>query len=1583
MKHVSWLKSLRNRIRRPVRRAQRRQGLTENLEQRTYLSAATFLLNGELHIVADSDESIEVRAEQLGSGIVEVLIDGVLDTSGPTVQADQITALNIVGGPAGNLIDVSTITAADFSFVHPVTGDPMSIRIQGGDGDDTILGSFDLNDSLFGGDGNDLINTQPMLPPATPIPVAPVIGPIALPGNIQRIINGAQTTQFESVGIVGDTNGDFQSGTLITPRHVLTAADALAGIADADARFTVGMQTFDSVEIHIHPNFDATQLGTDDGNDIAIIELDRDVTSVMPSNLHRQMPMVGDLVTLVGFGAAGDGTSGEDGTFGTKLSGTTPIDGVGTTLIEWSFDDDTESNSAPGDAGGPALLDVGNQMLVTAVMSGNDFADSTLGDRGYATRVDAHADWIDFILITPGISNRQGNLTIDGDDGHDTIFGGDGDDSISGGDGRDSIIGWIGDDVLSGGDGRDEIDAGDGNDFAVAGDGADSVIGGEGDDTLDGGMGADTLVGNGGSDSLIGGDQNDQLVGDSGTAVVPGDDTLRGNGGNDVLIGGGASDLLDGGAGHDALDTGDQLLIIDDVMVDPEGNFGDVSVAAFTVSLSRPSAITVTVDFTTSDGTALAASDYVAQSGTITFAPGDTTQTISIDITGDSAPEFDETFSVILSNPSGAFLADTIGQATIVDDGDGPSQLVFLDFDSATDFFFEHFYTQAERDAIQQRLEDDLGQFNVVFTQIRPLVGPFTTLLINQPPPGGLADEIDFRNINQGLMATVDINTLLGFPGTPPATSLNFIELTAKVAAHELGHLMGLRHADSYGPVGSGINGLPGAATYLPVYPGPAFANETDNHIMGTPALTGETLIDAVSNQWIGARSAVKLSMFTFQGQVLPEQFLTHDTTATAQSIVLDPLPVPNTELTGVLAGKVFDVNATVVNGTLSVPGEVDVYSFDAEAGDLINIEVISSILAFGPVPRFFTFIDSMVSVTDDTGTPIPYYAGIAVNDDEPESTDSIIIDLVIPSDGTFYIEVESALGVDVGNYELFVWDFEANDPIAVPSGLQTVPIGQVTLLGGTGNDTLNGSDNADLIIGAAGNDSIVAFGGDDTIYGGGGRDTIDAGAGADRVSGQGGNDLLTGGADDDFVNGGGGRDRIYGDDIAGNETGNDTIVGGAKRDLVFAGDGNDVVFGGSGNDSLDGEAGDDTLQGQSGHDLLNGGDGNDTFIWRGRGQDSVDATDGRDEIEVRGTSGADEFTIGQNGSMLELASGTSSLTFINTSVGIANPVERLVLNAGRGNDLITINDVDNVGAMQILVNGELGEDTVIGSGASLGLVRLLIDGGDGEDSLTGTDDNDTILGGDGNDLIAGGGGNDTLRGGDGADVIDGGAGNDLVQGEGRNDSLLGSNGEDTIEGGNGNDTIAGGAGDDSAAGGFGNDFVNGEAGDDIILGDEGFDKVIGGAGNDTVDGGRNNDTILGSSGNDKLRGDHGEDLIVGGGGSDTISGGDGNDTIDSGTGADAIDAGDGDDKVVGGQGMDTILGGDGDDSLIGARDGDILLGQLGNDVLRGGDGSRDTLDGGEGDNFLADVDAADRVFNSLNGFRLTAEMLSNLDAGN
>ena len=107
-------------------------------------------------------------------------------------------------------------------------------------------------------------------------------------------------------------------------------------------------------------------------------------------------------------------------------------------------------------------------------------------------------------------------------------------------------------------------------------------------------------------------------------------------------------------------------LSIDDGSV-AEGNSG-TSTLSLPVTLTTAAARVVSVDYVTANGTAVAPSDFVSASGTITFQPGETAKTIAIGVVGDAAVEPNETLSVVLSHPVNAVLGRSSATGTITND---------------------------------------------------------------------------------------------------------------------------------------------------------------------------------------------------------------------------------------------------------------------------------------------------------------------------------------------------------------------------------------------------------------------------------------------------------------------------------------------------------------------------------------------------------------------------------------------------------------------------------------------------------------------------------------------------------------------------------------------------------------------------------------------------------------------------------------------------------------------------------------------------------------------------------------------------
>jgi hypothetical protein len=242
---------------------------------------------------------------------------------------------------------------------------------------------------------------------------------------------------------------------------------------------------------------------------------------------------------------------------------------------------------------------------------------------------------------------------------------------------------------------------------------------------------------------------------------------------------------------------------------------------------------------------------------------------------------------------------------------------------------------------------------------------------------------------------------------------------------------------------------------------------------------------------------------------------------------------------------------------------------------------------------------------------------------------------------------------------------------------------------------------------------------------------------------------------------------------IVGSDSADDTLLGTSLTDLMFGQGGadrlegassSDCLFGGTGNDQLFGDYGFDSLVGGSGNDLLDGGL-HDDWLDGGAGADQVFGGPGYDAIVARGDELIGDFLNG----------GDNVDRIVNVSTA---PIIIDSFHAGTSS-------IEGWDGNNQPVLGTAGDDSInflLSSFSSLSLSRVpYVDGGSGNDTITGTFGVDDLRGGAGDDTLLGMGGVDRLYGGSGDDSLNGGDGVD---------HLYGGDGDDVITTGSGRDIV-------------------------------------------------------------------------------------------------------------------------------------------------------------------------------------------------
>jgi len=458
---------------------------------------------GTLNVTLTGSADLTIRE---AAGFVEVLVNGVVDTSLGALMAGDVQAINVLGSDGDDSIDLSSITGAVFPNLTQVS-------VNAASGNDTVLGS-QLADTISVSAGDDWVDAG-----AGDDWVADLVGhDTLLGGSGNDYVFGAGGNDRVDGGagddyVTGNSGDDTVSGGAGNDTLVGSAGyDQLAESGDVD--FTLTNTRLTGLGVDRLVGLEAAELtGGSGDNTLDARRFTGNVTLVGAAGDDLLIGTLGDDMLL--------GQAGDDRIFGSAgadvLRGGDGVDALfgqgGPDYIEGGAGDDWLYGRS------------GNDTLSGG--TGNDRIDGGSG----RDRLSEAAD-VDFVLTDTrltGVGTDQlvaieraelaggagdnlldasaftGNVTLIGEGGNDTLKGGAGHDWLLGVWGSNAIAGGAGNDVLGGGLGHDTLLGQDGNDVLLGNAGQDILLGGAGDDYLNGQGGSrDTLAGGSGNDRIIG-----------------------------------------------------------------------------------------------------------------------------------------------------------------------------------------------------------------------------------------------------------------------------------------------------------------------------------------------------------------------------------------------------------------------------------------------------------------------------------------------------------------------------------------------------------------------------------------------------------------------------------------------------------------------------------------------------------------------------------------------------------------------------------------------------------------------------------------------------------------------------------------------------------------------------------------------------------------------------------------------------------------------------------------------------------------------------------------------------------------------
>ena len=911
-------------------------------------------------------------------------------------------------------------------------------------------------------------------------------------------------------------------------------------------------------------------------------------------------------------------------------------------------------------------------------------------------------------------------------------------------------------------------------------------------------------------------------------------------------------------------------ITINNVMV-AEGDSG-LTAMTFTVTRGPLSSGAVTVDYAVNLGSGVGFAesgdfDSIA-GGTVSFADGETSQTITINVQADTVGEATETFEVVLSNPTGgAVINDAVGVGTITND-----DFILLTIPEiqgsghTSDYAGQEVATGGIVTAVDTNgfyLQDATGDGNAatsdavfVFTGTAPTVavGDAITLTatVTEFLQGGITSRLTLTELTSpsNIVVTSSGNTLpaavligpdgLSIPTESIADGIDFWESMEGMLV-TVQSPVALTEANSFGEfyalASDGAGEL--AATNVSDY-GHVVIDGTFENLGGTNNGAGSDFnperIQIQTDAAIGSAAPTGVAFGSELASVtgvVNYSVGAYEVIATS-NIVVNATPTVTPETTNLVG---TDTQMTIASyNTLNLDPTDGAARFDILADDLVYNLGLADVFV-------------LTEIQDNDGATNSSTVSASM-------TLQMIVDAIFAESGVQYGYVDNTLITDDRNGgepggNIRVTFLYRIDRVSVDAGSVT----SVTDATDQATNPLNPFYGSRLPLVA--DFTFLPTMTEVTVIG-------------NHWTSKGGSDPLFG-ANQPPLNAG--ETSRAEQAAAVNAYIDSLLAANADANIVVAGDFNDFQF----EEPLGVLTGELDL---SGNAVTPGSDVVLTNLTY-----TLDANDRYSYVFEGNAQQLDHILVSQG--TMGLSTPEFDLVHFNTVGGTPNSdhdgaVVRLQFAANVVSGATPAADVLTGGSLADVIDGLAGNDRIDGMG--------------GNDELIGGDGDDVLIGGLGNDTMSGGAGNDIYAAHDAGDVVTENAdeGIDLVRTTLDNyilpdnvenlhlyrDALTATGNalDNIIYGTGGNNILNGLAGDDRLEGKGGADNLFGGDGLDILLGGDGDDRLDGGAGSDRLIGGNGIDTLFGGADTDRLFGQDGDDVIHGGAGTDVLSGGAGAD---------------------------------------------------------------------------------------------------------